>query len=59
MSRDEGQKYRRTIFATRWLYVLRQLEQGHRVLLTDADNIFLNYKSMEYLEESSIDVYHA
>jgi hypothetical protein len=53
------QQYRRRVFATRWVYVLRQLERGHHVLLTDADNIFVTYKSMESLEESSIDVYHA
>jgi hypothetical protein len=53
------QQYRRRLFATRWVYVLRQLEQGHHVLLTDADNIFLTHKRMESLEESSIDVYHA
>lgn len=53
------QQNRRMIFATRWVYVLAQLRNGHNVLLTDADNIFVRYMPMEDLESSEYDVYHA
>lgn len=54
-----NQKRRRWLFGTRWLYVLRQLQNGTHVLLTDVDNIFMRHMSMTDLEEGDYDVYHA
>ena len=54
-----SQMYRRSLFGSRWHYVLQKLRQGYHVLLTDVDNIFTQYKPLEELEDSEYDVYHA
>ena len=55
----QGQKYRRLVFATRWLVVLRNLLKGRNVFLSDVDNIYERFMSMEKLEGSPYDVFHA
>jgi hypothetical protein len=55
----KNQVKRRRIFSTRWVYVLHQLQHGHSVLLTDADNIFVRYLDTRELEESGYHVIHA
>ena len=55
----KGQVRRRTIFATRWIYVLHQLRNEYSILLTDADNIFVRYLDTIELEHSGYDVIHA
>lgn len=50
------------LFAVRWKYLVSQLEQGSHVLLTDADNIFSRYLSLQTeieLKDPSVDVWHA
>jgi hypothetical protein len=47
------------LFAHRWVYLLEQLKLGYHILLTDIDNIFSSYYSMNELELSEFDVYHA
>lgn len=54
-----SQRYRRMLFGSRWNYVLRQLELGYHVLLTDVDNIYTQYKSMAEMENSEYDIFHA
>jgi hypothetical protein len=53
------QTYRRSLFGSRWNYVVRQLELGHHVLLTDVDNVFVRYAPLSELEDSPYDAYHA
>jgi hypothetical protein len=53
------QAYRRSLFGSRWHYILGQLEQGHHVLVTDVDNVFVRHQSMTEFEDSEYDVYHA
>jgi len=47
------------LMAVRWKYLLVQLEQGTHILLTDVDNIFTRYHSMEQFENTSVDIWHA
>lgn len=50
------------LFAARWKYVLGQLKRGTHILLTDADNIFSRYISLQAeIEEKdpTVDVWHA
>jgi Nucleotide-diphospho-sugar transferase len=47
------------LFAHRWVYMLEQLKLGNHILLTDVDNIFSSYYSMNELESSEYDIYHA
>lgn len=54
-----NQRYRRMLFGSRWHYVLKQLELGYHVLLTDVDNIYTQYKPMSEMENSKYDIYHA
>ena len=53
------QQLRRKIFATRWVYILGQLKNGHHILLTDVDAIFVQYIPMSVMEDSDYDVYHS
>jgi len=53
------QTKRRTVFGSRWVYVLQQLQSGHNVLLTDVDNVFVRYVPMSVLEQSMYDTFHA
>ena len=55
----QPRQLRLRIFATRWVYILGQLKNGHHILLTDADNIFLRYMPMSIMETSNYDVYHS
>jgi hypothetical protein len=57
--KKQDQVRRRSLFGNRWTYVLRQLERGYNVLLTDVDNVFTQYRSLVDLEESEYDSYHA
>jgi hypothetical protein len=50
--------YRRVVFGMRWHYVLGLLENGHHVLMTDIDNIFVRHHSLSNMEESAFDVFH-
>jgi hypothetical protein len=50
-----SQNYRRSLFGNRWNYVLRQLEEGYNVLLTDVDNVYVRYKNLSELELSPYD----
>lgn len=52
-------KYRRELFARRWVYVYDQLKNGSHVLLSDVDNVFHRFKSMKDMEQSKFDVFHA
>jgi hypothetical protein len=56
---NQKQLYRRSMFGSRWNYILRQLEQGHHILMSDVDNAFMEYVPTQQLEESDVDVYHA
>jgi hypothetical protein len=47
------------IFAHRWVYMLKQLQAGNHVLITDVDNIFSKYHAMSTMELSEYDVFHA
>jgi hypothetical protein len=47
------------MFGSRWNYVLRQLEQGNHILMSDVDNAFMKYLPTQQLEDSDVDVYHA
>mmetsp|Transcript_20788 Transcript_20788/g.45244 ORF Transcript_20788/g.45244 Transcript_20788/m.45244 type:complete len:386 (-) Transcript_20788:494-1651(-) len=58
-SRQKLQPYRRFLFGSRWVYVWKQLKQGHHVLLTDVDNYFVRYIPVSQLESSEYDAYHA
>eukprot|EP00751_Fragilariopsis_kerguelensis_P030754 CAMPEP_0170909076 /NCGR_PEP_ID=MMETSP0735-20130129/2299_1 /TAXON_ID=186038 /ORGANISM="Fragilariopsis kerguelensis, Strain L26-C5" /LENGTH=395 /DNA_ID=CAMNT_0011305549 /DNA_START=189 /DNA_END=1376 /DNA_ORIENTATION=- len=40
---QQNQIYKRRLFGSRWNYVLRQLQLGYNVLLTDVDNVFVRY----------------
>ncbi|KAL3913243.1 MAG: hypothetical protein SGILL_006567 [Bacillariaceae sp.] len=55
----QAQLYRRSLFGNRWTYVLRQLEAGYNVLLTDVDNVFVRYKDLKELEAEPFDSMHA
>ena len=57
--RQKKQLYRRSLFASRWNYVLRQLQKGKHVLLTDVDNVFVRHVPLSELEDSPFDAYHA
>lgn len=54
-----AQTYRRSIFGARWNYVLRQLQQGYHVFITDVDNLFQGYKPMHQFENDKYDMVHA
>ena len=47
------------MFAHRWRYVAKTLQEGHHVLLTDVDNIFGRQYPMSELELSEHDAFHA
>lgn len=53
------QTYRRSLFGARWNYILRQLQQGYNVFITDVDNIFQRYKPMHHFENDKYDMVHA
>jgi hypothetical protein len=55
----QAQLYRRSLFGSRWAYVLRQLQGGYNVLLTDVDNVFVRYKNLTELEMEPFDSMHA
>jgi hypothetical protein len=54
-----SQTYRRSLFGSRWNYVLRQLRDGYHVLMTDVDNVFVRHVPLTELETSEFDAYHA
>ena len=53
------QTYRRSLFGARWNYILRQLQEGYNVFITDVDNIFQIYKPMHHFENDKYDTVHA
>jgi hypothetical protein len=55
----QRQIYKRSLFANRWTYVLRTLQAGTNVLLTDVDNVFVRYQDLSELEQEPFDSIHA
>jgi Nucleotide-diphospho-sugar transferase len=55
----QHQIYKRSLFGSRWTYVLRTLQAGTNVLLTDVDNVFVRYKDLSDLEQDHVDSIHA
>jgi Nucleotide-diphospho-sugar transferase len=47
------------LFSRRWQYIVDQLKLGYHILITDVDNIFSSYYSMNQFELSEFDIYHA
>lgn len=57
---NKKQYYRRSLFGSRWHYILKLLEQGKHVLLSDIDSLWLSRRNLkEELEDSDVDVFHA
>lgn len=52
------QNARRNMFGSRWFYILKELNLGYHVLITDVDNLFQKYKAMQDFEESIYDIVH-
>lgn len=57
--KQDKRGFRRQIFGRRWAYIYEQLQQGHSILMTDVDNVFLRYLSMKEFEHASVDIFHA
>jgi len=53
------QYHRRNLFGSRWNYILRRLVDGHDVLISDTDNVFVRYVPLSQLKHSHYDAYHA
>jgi hypothetical protein len=53
------QIFKRSLFGNRWTYVLRTLQAGTNILLTDVDNVFVRYQDLSELEQEPFDSIHA